>query len=1013
VAAHEAVGKAAAGGRRVALAAEWLLDNFWVIEQQIVLARRHLPPGYSRQLPQLASGPSAGFPRVYDMALELISHLDGRIDAETVTGFVMAYQDVHALKLGELWAFPIMLRLALLENLRRVVSRIARRREERDAAVLWSDRIVEAAGEATERLPRILAELADAPLRLTSPFVEEFTERLQGQGPAVAFILTWLEARLAERGTNATQLLHDDGRTQGADRISMGNSVSSLALINAMNWREFVESASVVERTLREDPSGVYENQDFATRDRYRRVVETVASKSARDESAVAREAVRQAEAGAAGLGTADRRAHVGYALVDHGRVALERAVRARLSAAGLWGRIGQTGRLAIYLGAIVLVMSPPTWIVLHAQGLFFRRCTAFWLLSAGGLIALSALAVSVVNLWVTWIVPPQTLPRLDFSKGIPPDHRTMVVVPTLLTDAAGIQEMLEALEIRYFGNRDANLFFALLTDFHDAPAPSMPADEDLLTAVRSGVTALNERHGGTLRSIFFLFHRPRTWNPHERLFMGYERKRGKLEQLNAFLRGGAQGAFSETIGDVSILPTIKYVLTLDADTKLPRDTARRLVGNLAHPLNRPVYDVARGRVVAGYGILQPRVAIGLESAGRSPFARLSAGEAGLDPYTHEVSDVYQDLFGEGSFVGKGIYDVDAFRAAVEGRFPENLILSHDLLESGYARAGLVTDVELIEEHPFPSSRTRTGGTGGSAATGRSPDGSSRGPGPKGRWRTNPDAAFDLEDRRQPEAVAGPGVALPSPGRRGIAQTGSTLRGRSSWWLRSASRRSSVPSPSSRASRPSARGPSTRASFSVRPRPRWGAPGSRSRCFPTTRSAVSMRSCAPGSGWRSRGGACSCGIPVITSAASPERPWPGITSRCGSAPRPPSRWRSGWPAFGRGSLPPPRRCSPSGSPRRSSPISSAGRFARAPSTFPRDGGGSFEASRAGPGATSPTSPRRGRAGWRPTTCRRFPPRPLREESLRPTWGWRCSPTWRPTTSATSPPRRFCAGPKTR
>ena len=203
VAAHEVVSRAAAGGRRVALAAEWLLDNFWMIEQQIVLARRHLPPGYNRQLPQLASGPNAGFPRVYDMALEVISHLDGRIDAETVTGFVTAYQGVHALKLGELWAFPIMLRLALIENLRRVVSRIARRREDRDAAILWSSRIVEAAGDAPQRLPHVLARLAEAKLRLTSPFVEELTERLSGQGPAVAFILTWLEQKLAEHGTSA------------------------------------------------------------------------------------------------------------------------------------------------------------------------------------------------------------------------------------------------------------------------------------------------------------------------------------------------------------------------------------------------------------------------------------------------------------------------------------------------------------------------------------------------------------------------------------------------------------------------------------------------------------------------------------------------------------------------------------------------------------------------------------------------------------------------------------------
>jgi cyclic beta-1,2-glucan synthetase len=742
---HELVSQAAAGGRRVALAAEWLLDNFYLIEQQIALARRHLPPGYSRELPQLSEGSSAGFPRVYDMALELISHVDGRVDPETVAGFVAAYQSVQPLGIGELWAFPIMLRLALLENLRRVVSRIARRRKDRDAAIAWAARLQEAADQAPQRLTRVLAELAAAHVTLTAPFVDEFFGRLQEQGPVVAFVVTWVEQQLVERGTSAARLLETDGRTQGADRISMGNSVSSLALINAVDWREFVEAESAVEQTLRDDPAGVHAAQDFATRNRCRKAVEEIAGNGSSNEREVAAEAVRLAGAAAREHGATDRRAQAGYFLIDRGRSVLERASGARFSSRRAWARLGQGGRLAFYLATILLVMAPATWFVLHAPGPVFAAAGYSWLLVGSGLLAVSALAVSLVNLLVTWIVPPLALPRLDLSRGITPAHRTLVVVPTLLGNAAGISAMLEALEIRYLGNRDPNLFFALLTDFHDASESAVPGDDELLEVARAGILALNDKHGGQLQSIFFLFHRPRTWNPHERLFMGYERKRGKLEQLNAFLRGGAPDAFSELIGDRSILPTIKYVLTLDTDTKLPRDSARKLVGNLAHPLNRPVYDAKRGRVVAGYGILQPRVSISLESAGRSRFARLMSGESGIDPYTHEVSDVYQDLFGEGSFVGKGIYDVDAFRAAVEGRFPENLVLSHDLLEGGYARAALVTDVELVEEQPSTvigeaNRRHRWIRGDWQIAAWILP----RVPGPDGRWLQNPLTALSI-----------------------------------------------------------------------------------------------------------------------------------------------------------------------------------------------------------------------------------------------------------------------------
>jgi cellobiose phosphorylase len=296
----------------------------------------------------------------------------------------------------------------------------------------------------------------------------------------------------------------------------------------------------------------------------------------------------------------------------------------------------------------------------------------------------------------------------MDYSQGIAPHARTLVVVPTMLTDGGSLEDLVEALEVRYLANRDPCLHFGLLTDLRDAPEESLPHEAALVSLARTKLEALNDKYrsGGSPNAddIFFLFHRPRRWNPQERIWMGYERKRGKLADLNALLRGRASAdcaaGFSLVVGDTSVLSGVKYVITLDTDTQLPRDAARKLVGAMAHPLNHPRYDDARQRVCEGYGILQPLVAVSLPGTNRSRYARLYGGEPGIDPYTRAVSDVYQDVFGEGSFIGKGIYDVDAFEQAVGGRFPESRILSHDLLEGCYARAGLLSDVQLYEDYP-------------------------------------------------------------------------------------------------------------------------------------------------------------------------------------------------------------------------------------------------------------------------------------------------------------------------
>jgi len=686
--------------RRIAPAGEWLLDNFYLIEEQIRTAKRHLPKGYSRELPRLQNGPSAGLPRVYDIALETISRGDGRVDSESLSGFVASYQKVAALKLGELWAIPIMLRLALVENLRRVGARIAADRIHRNGADYWADQMMEVAGKDPKSLILAIADMARSGQPMVSSFVAEFARRLQGQSAALALPLTWIEQRLSEDGLTIEQLVQSENQQQAADQVSISNSIGSLRFLGAMDWREFVETMSVVEQKLREDPGGVYGKMDFGTRDRYRHVVEKIAKASRLSEIEVARKAIQLAHDGAAMKAGDDRAAHVGFYLIDKGLPRLERAVEAHLPLSEALRRAGGRYPLFLYLGTIVLITAIITGSLLaKAQS----SGVPDWALALIGVVALlcsSHLAVELVNWLATLLATAHPLPRLDFSKGIPPEFRTLVVVPTLLISAQDIEELTEALEVRYLANQDENLRFGLLTDFRDAHEETLPEDEPLLLLARNRTEELNEKYRSARGDPFFLLHRPRRWNPQERIWMGYERKRGKLEDLNSLLRGGSRDRCSLVAGETAILSNVKYVITLDSDTQLPRDTARQFVGAMAHPLNRARYDEDRQRVCEGYGVLQPRMAVSLPGTNRSRYARLCGSAPGIDPYTRVVSDVYQDVFGEGSFIGKGIYDVDAFERSLKGRFPENRILSHDLLEGCYARAGLLSDVQLYEEYP-------------------------------------------------------------------------------------------------------------------------------------------------------------------------------------------------------------------------------------------------------------------------------------------------------------------------
>lgn len=611
----------------VSRAGEWMLDNFYIVKQTFRQIEEDLPAGFLDQLPKLDEAPLKGYSRIFALAWEWIGYSQSQIDLTQVATFVQDYQQVTPLKIGELWALPIMLRIGIVE------------------------RLVYAVAELTGMdVPKGLSEI---------------------------------------RSQFASSAL--------ANETIVANCFLSLRLLSATDWKDFFEQTSRVEQILRDDPAQIYAGMDFDTRNSYRSVIEELARHSDFSEEQVAFatiEFARSVDGKSFG-----RQAHVGFYLIDTGRTTLEASLRYR---PGLSLRIRRTllaYPTATYLGsiailAVLFVLGLLTYTLL--SGGMPAQLIVVGVLGSG--LALEA-AITLVHWNVTHRIKPQSLPRMDFSQGIPPGNRTMVVVPTLLENAEELNHLLQELELYYLSNPDPQLTYALLTDFGDAAAEDMPEDEELLALASLGVENLNKKYLQQAAP-FYLFHRHRQWNPSEGVWMGWERKRGKLADFNRLLLNLGETPYTTQVGNAGILTDIKYVITLDADTSLPQGSANRLIATLAHPLNHAEFAADGRSVIAGYTVLQPRVAIKPTSANRSLFSQIFAGNAGFDLYSFAVSDVYQDLFGEGSYVGKGIYDVAAFERSLAGQVRQNTLLSHDLFEGIYGRAALVTDIILYEEYP-------------------------------------------------------------------------------------------------------------------------------------------------------------------------------------------------------------------------------------------------------------------------------------------------------------------------
>lgn len=704
---HDRFSRAVTVGEPVNVAAEWLLDNFHIIEAQARAIDRNLSRGFLAELPRLVNEERRGMVRIYEVALELIAHTDAHIDEDDVVRYIEAYQRVEPLTTGELWAAPIMLQLGLLGNLRRLCEREYANHEQTVEANRWVDHTLTRLSDDPDDHadPALLGEIVPRNIERRDPaYIATLLQRLQSAPSIAQPLLDWTRERLSRRGQDIDRLIAISNRRQAASRVSIASSITSMRTLAAMDWRDSVERLSVVERELRRDPAGIYERCDFDTRDQYRHVVERIARWARVAEQHIAATAVELAEQATSDEPDA-RSGHVGYYLVDDGVDVLEDAVgssagRRRQLERLLWRRRGMVAftiaaliALAIVIGLVMLTRpGAQTDTLIGALALAFLTAVL-------SVIAASEIALSIVHRVTSMFVTPRLLPKLDLRDGVPEDLRTAVVIQGLLSNERDALDVLDRAEVYALANHQENLVFGVLADFGDADRETLESDAAIIDVATTRVRELNEQYTGSGRIRFFFMCRVRTWNEAEGVWMGYERKRGKLMAFNQLLRGTSadEAGFAHRTCDPEDLGRVRYVITLDSDTQLPRDAAIKLIGAMAHPLNAPVHDAQTNVVVKGYAVLQPRIGLSLADTSRSPFTRVFSHQAGLDPYTRAVSDFYQDMFERGIYTGKGIYDIDAFERALDDAIPEQTVLSHDLLEGSYARAGLVSDVEFID----------------------------------------------------------------------------------------------------------------------------------------------------------------------------------------------------------------------------------------------------------------------------------------------------------------------------
>ncbi len=692
---YENLNRDAASAFPIPPAAEWLLDNFYIIEEQKNVVIKELSESRN-QVPVLADGPYSGFPRIYSIAVEIVSHVDGNANERIIKDFITAYQRYTFLSVEELWLLTLMIKAALLEKLWVVCRKMDTTRRD------WY-RAQEIAGmiKGFQQDCEPFKEQISGLDELSPAFVEFLIRKLRKEGSKTLWMIDCIDSILVQKSANTDSYISMDHHNQAVNQVSIGNVISSLRALSGYDSTALFESLSEVERLLRQDPSGIYPQMDFNSRNYYRNVIVDLAKKYETTEINIARLSCQYALESDIAEAQSLRR-HVGYYLTGKGQINLVQDFGKKHSSSSESISPAKRQTVKSFI-AVIMALS----LVFAALAVIygFGRETGIskvlvLVLGVLGLFPASEIASTLVNSVLSRIIKPSRFAKLELKQGIPQELATMVIVPTLIPNVKRTLELIDNLEVFYLANKGENLYFSLVGDFKDSAEEALPEDAEIIRNALTRIEQLNKKYPRKDASIFYFMCRKRQFNEKQQKWMGWERKRGAIIEINRVLRGNKETGYVHLSSPLDCIPRVKYVITLDADTQLPLEAAKQLVGTIAHPMNSAVYNEERGLVTEGYGLLQPRIDVNIESAGASLFTQVFAGQGGIDPYTTTVSDVYQDAFGEGIFTGKGIYEVDIFQKTLDGVIPENTVLSHDLLEGSYLRTGLVTDIELIDGYP-------------------------------------------------------------------------------------------------------------------------------------------------------------------------------------------------------------------------------------------------------------------------------------------------------------------------
>ncbi len=673
----------------------WIVDNHYIIEEQFLKIKHDLPRKYYDELPKIDNGELKGYPRVYSLALTLVAHLDSHLDLNTVLNFISSFQGKVALTSGEIWAIPISLRIALLENLRRILIQLVYRHRVRNTSRLLAERILQGEIKEREFAERITSIMNDSPFS-ASICIGQLYKQLREQSPESVSLNLIVRNYLDENKISIDDVLNQEHLQDALSQVTLGNIVTSMHLISSIEWKEFFEKVSLVEGILKNDPAQVYGQMDFQSRDRYRHVIEKISKKTKVPETEIAGRVIKMASASLDNNSSDDIKSHVGFYLLDKGLREIQQSFGySRPPKEILKNSIKRHPNLYYFSVLVALqfiLLSFFLWFELNNSFALFFSIVAF--------IPVSDTALHTLNFLTNQILSPELLPKMLYKEGVPDEARTFIVVPTIFKTPDDIKKRVEGLEVHYFSNKDPNFFYAILSDFADSAMQTEQSDEALLLLADQLIAGLNKKYAPESPR-FFYFHRPRKWNPTQEGWMGWERKRGKIEEFNRFLKDKDFNPFFERNAlklERALFATVNYVITLDSDTVMPINAAKKMLGVAHHPLNRP--RIKYNKLERGYVIYQPRISIKSTSASRSLFSKIYSGNTGIDPYTLAVSDVYQDLYGTGIFVGKGLYALNEFRLLTENKVKENTLLSHDLFEGLLARPALVSDVEFMDDYP-------------------------------------------------------------------------------------------------------------------------------------------------------------------------------------------------------------------------------------------------------------------------------------------------------------------------